>query len=89
MLALWILNILDLAVATILIGVHFGFFIAAIVPTIMYLIIKGLILIKDPFSIIDIMIAIYLIILAFGIKTFLTWIFVIYLLYKTIISLKT
>ena len=86
---IWILNILDLVVALVLIGAHFGFLQSLLVPTIIYLVIKGFLFIKDPFSIIDIIIAVYLVVLAFGIKTFLTWIFVLYLLYKTIISLKT
>ena len=89
MLFLWILNILDLAVAVVLIGIHFGVFVNLAVPTIIYLVVKGAILIKDPFSMIDLAIAVYLIVLAFGIRTFLTWIFVLYLLYKTIISLRT
>ena len=85
---IWLLNILDLAVAIVLIAVHFNAFYSLVIPSVIYLIIKGSIFIKDPFSIIDIIIAIYLIILAAGIKTFITWIFVIYLLYKTIISFQ-
>ncbi|MEK6922843.1 MAG: hypothetical protein AABX08_03525 [Nanoarchaeota archaeon] len=85
---IWLLNILDLIVALILIGAHFNILIYLVIPAIIYLVVKGIIFIKDPFSIIDIAIAVYLAILASGIKTFLTWIFVLYLLYKTIISFQ-
>ena len=88
MFLLWILNILDLLVAVVLVGAHIGVLEIFIIPTVIYLVFKGLMLIKDPFSIIDLFIAIYLLVLALGIKTFLTWIFVIYLLYKTVISLR-
>ncbi|MFH1592767.1 MAG: hypothetical protein ABIB47_05365 [Candidatus Woesearchaeota archaeon] len=85
---IWILNILDLIVAFVLSTTHFGFFPSLIIPTIIYLIIKGVMFIKDPFSIIDLIIAVYLVVLAFGINTFITWIFVLYLIYKTIISFQ-
>jgi len=86
---IWLLNILDIIVAIVLVAVHFNALYSLVIPAVAYLTIKGAIFIKDPFSIIDIIIAIYLIILATGIKTFITWIFVLYLIYKTIISFQT
>ena len=86
---IWILNVLDLIVAIVMVGAHFGILTSFLIPAIIYLVVKGLVFIKDPFSIIDLILAVYLIVLGFGIQTFLTWIFVLYLLYKTIISFQT
>ena len=84
----WIFNLLDLVVLIAMIGLHFNVLYGLLIPVVIYLVVKGIIFIKDPFSIIDLVIAGYLIVLSFGIKTFLTYIFALYLLYKTVISLK-
>ena len=73
-------------VAISLVGAHFGFFQTLTIISILYLVIKGIIFIADPFSILDIMMALYLILLLFGISTFITWIFLLYIGYKIIIS---
>ena len=77
-----LLGILDLIVAISLFGLQFGWFSVLAIPSIIYLLVKGIVFIKDPFSIIDIIIAVYIILLLIGIKTFITYIFILYLLYK-------
>lgn len=77
-----LLGILDLLVAISLFGLQMDWFNFLAIPSIIYLFIKGVIFIKDPFSIIDIIIAVYIILLLIGIKTFITYIFILYLLYK-------
>ena len=84
---IWIFNILDLMVAISLLGLQFGILTSLAIPSLIYLVAKGIIFIKDPFSIIDLFIAAYIVVLLLGVKTFITYIFVSYLLYKTIISL--
>ena len=82
----WILNILDLVVAITLVGLHFGALLPMLLPVFVYLVVKGIVFIKAPFSILDLIIAAYMILLALGLKTFFTWIFVAYMLYKFVIS---
>ena len=77
-----LLGILDLLVAISLFGLQLGWFSVLAIPSIIYLLVKGIVFIKDPFSIIDIIIAVYIILLLIGIKTFITYIFILYLLYK-------
>ena len=84
---LWLFNLLDLIVAINLIAAHFGAFQIIALFSMIYLIGKGIIFIKDPFSILDIIIGLYFIILLLGIKTFLTWIFFAYLIYKIVVSI--
>ena len=83
---IWILNALDFIVAINIVALHFGFLQNLAIFSIIYLILKGIIFIVDPFSIIDIIIGVYMILLLFGISTFLTWLFLSYLLYKIVIS---
>lgn len=85
---IWIFNFLDAIVVLALLGGHFGFLEGLLIPCFVYLVVKGIIFINDPFSILDLIIAVYLIILIFGISTFLTYIFALYMLYKIILSLK-
>lgn len=79
-------GILDFISAITLLGLQFNALDVLAIPMIVYLLVKGIIFIKDPLSIIEIIIAIYTIILLTGIKTHLTYLFIVYLLYKAVIS---
>ena len=84
---LWILNILDAIVGINIIGLHFGFLQTLALVSIAYLLIKGIIFIADPFSILDILMAGYMVLLLLGVKTVFTLVFVLYIAYKIVISL--
>jgi len=86
MILIWVLAILDGIVALTLLGLQFGLLQFLAIPAAIYLFIKGLIFLVDPFSIIDIIIGIYIILMLFGLKIFLTYIFVLYFIYKIFIS---
>lgn len=86
MILLWILAILDGIVALTLLGLQFSVLQFLAIPAAIYLFIKGLIFLVDPFSIIDITIGIYILLMLLGLKIFLTYIFVLYLVYKIFIS---
>ena len=79
-------GILDLVSAIVLFGLQFNFLESLAIPMIIYLLVKGVMFIKDPLSIIEIVIALYAIVLLIGIKTHLTYLFIVYLLYKSFIS---
>ena len=81
-----LLAALDFIVLISLFGLHLGFIKQLAIFSIIYMLIKSIIFIKDPFSIIDLIIAFYLILMLFGIKIFITYIFAAYLIYKIIVS---
>ncbi len=81
-----LLGILDLIAAITLLGLQFNLIEFLALPVIAYLLIKGIIFIKDPLSIIEIIIGVYTLFLLIGFKTQLTYLFVLYLLYKAVIS---
>ena len=84
---IWILAILDGLVALTLLGLQFNFLQFLAIPAAIYLFIKGLIFLIDPFSVIDIIIGVYILLMLFaGLKIFLTYLFVLYLAYKIFIS---
>ncbi|MEK6952561.1 MAG: hypothetical protein AABX29_06105 [Nanoarchaeota archaeon] len=86
MILIWVLAVLDGLVALTLLGLQFGVLQFLAIPAAIYLFIKGLIFLVDPFSIIDIIIGIYILLMLVGLKIFLTYIFVLYFAYKIFIS---
>ncbi|MBI2499605.1 hypothetical protein HYV88_05165 [Candidatus Woesearchaeota archaeon] len=86
MILIWVLAILDGVVALTLLGLQFGILQFLAIPAAIYLFIKGLIFLVDPFSIIDIIIGIYILLMLVGLKIFLTYIFILYFVYKIFIS---
>ena len=80
---------MDGIVALTLLGLQFSVFQFLAIPAAIYLFIKGLIFLVDPFSIIDIIIGIYILLMLLGLKIFLTYIFILYLAYKIFISFAT
>lgn len=89
MILLWIFAVLDGIVALTLLGLQFNALTFLAIPAAIYLFVKGLIFLLDPFSIIDIIIGIYILLMLTGLKIFLTYIFVLYLAYKIFISFAT
>jgi len=79
-------GILDLVSAIVLFGLQFNLLESLAIPVIVYLLAKGIMFIKDPLSIIEIVIALFIIVLLMGVKTHLTYLFIVYLLYKALIS---
>jgi len=83
------LGFLDLLVAALMLATHLGFLnewkIAMMVAA--YLIGKGLMLRGSFLSVIDILAGIYFILLMLGVRTFLVYVFAIFLCYKFVTSL--
>ena len=65
------------------IGMHIGWYFA------IYLIVKGLIFIKDISSIVDIVAGVFLILALYNIFPHITWIFVVWLIQKGFFSLAS
>ena len=81
------MGLLDLLAAVIAVFVHIGFLPSNLLHFFIgYLILKGILFIRSPSSIGDILCAIYLIALAFGLRTFLVYIVALYLFQKAVFS---
>ena len=85
-----LLGLIDLLAAVIAIFVHIGYLPGNFLYFfIFYLIIKGMIFIKSFSSIGDLLCGIYLLALAFGFKSFLVYIVVIFLFQKSVFSMAS
>lgn len=83
-----ILTILDLIILIVILGLHFNFIHSFIITVlaVLYLIFKGIIFIGDLFSLLDILVGIYLVLMYLGVQTFITYIIIIYFIYKIVFS---
>ncbi len=85
-----IMGLMDLLAAMIAVFVHIGFLPGnALTIFIAYLAIKGAIFIKSATSVLDLACALYLIVLALGLKTFLVYLVALYLFQKAVFSFSS
>ena len=79
---------LDLIILIIILGLHFNFVNSLIITLLaaLYLFFKGIIFIGDFFSILDILVGIYLVLMYLGVQTFVTYIIIFYFIYKIVFS---
>jgi len=83
-----LLGVLDFLSGIIMVLLHFG-----IIPWnvafgfALYLILKGIVFKSDFMSLFDLLMGVYMILMLFGIRTFITYIFAGYSLYKLFVSM--
>jgi hypothetical protein len=76
-----LLSILDLLAAGVMVGGHFGLWRVPLLYVALYLAGK-LVFWRDALSVIDAIVAVYLVFVFFGHPSVLTWVFLAYFLYK-------
>jgi len=81
-----ILGILDLLAAVVLVLSHYGLIIYGIAILFVIYLMAKLFIFKDFISFIDFLAGFYLVLIFYGVHTFIVWIFAFYLLQKSITS---
>ena len=85
-----ILGFMDLLTAVLAVFVHIGFLPGGILKLfIAYLLLKGIIFVRSFSSILDIVCAIYLIMMVFGFKSFFIYLVALYLFQKAVVSIAS
>jgi hypothetical protein len=81
---MWIFTILDVFVLVTLFLTHYGWFVSPLMIffSFFYLIFKGVLFFGEIMSTIDLLVAFYLVLMVFGLKTFIFYIIVFWFLYK-------